>query len=125
MSDIENMFEITKLSCLPKMRTFRFASLDYTFQMKLLNNKMKQFASGAAEWSAFNRDDVRKLYGKLTTAVGGADEDVQTVMNAIDKSGKGTQAKKLSLLRAWVRTPDFGENFFEEVSTFVEEITFQ
>ena len=78
---------------------------------------MEAFRNGK-EWSeAFDANDVRKLFNRLKTAVAGPGEGAQEAgeqLAKIEASGRGKEAKKRELLRAWVKDPNFTDVFWQD-----------
>ncbi len=88
-------------------------------KIKILDAKLKLAMTGAdVEFSA---DETRKLYGRMHTAVNkgtspGAAK-AQEAMAEIDELKKGKDAAKKGVLRAWIKDPQFGAAFWQQLDS--------
>ena len=83
-------------------------------KMQLLDEKMVEFKNSNGNINRFNYDDHKKLYGRLRSALSSEREAFQ-LMESVERSGRGKDAKKKALLYAWIKDPSFGSAFWTMV----------
>jgi hypothetical protein len=94
------------------------AAVSKAEKIKILDAKLKQAMSG--DEVDFTVEETRKLYGRMHTAVNKdapAATKAREAIEEIEDMKKGKDAAKKGVLRAWIKDPQFGTAFWQQLDS--------